>query len=56
MTEAEKLKLEPLTAQQIENWRKAMSVIIGPYALIMPISEIEDFRRNLQEKANAQKP
>ena len=38
-----------LTPEQIKNWRKVLSTTIGPYALIMPDSEIQALRDRHQE-------
>jgi len=37
-----------LTPEQIENWRKVLSVKIGPYALIMPDRDLIVFANNMQ--------
>lgn len=42
----------PLTDEQIENWRRVMVSIIGPYALVMPKAEIQILRDRMQAKAN----
>lgn len=41
---------EKLTPQQIENWRKAMFSVFGPYALIMPEEGIQKLRDKIQER------
>jgi len=33
-----------MTDQQIENWRKILCGMLGPYALIMPQEEVEKIR------------
>jgi len=38
-----------LTEKQIENWRKVIIGMVGPYALIMPKSEIIAFCNKMQE-------
>ena len=40
---------EPLTDQQIENWRKILSFQFGPYALFMPREMVQNFRDRMQE-------
>ncbi len=40
----------PLTEKQIENWRKVLALQIGPYALIMPVAEIEEIKDIYQQK------
>jgi hypothetical protein len=44
-----------LTDEQIENWRKILVGIIGPYALLMPIEKIIAFRDNLQSFVDEKK-
>lgn len=41
-------KKDKLTPKQIENWRKALCVAIGPYALIAPEEQIQNIRDRLQ--------
>ena len=41
---------EPLTDQQIENWRKALMVIIGPYAQWATREEIQAYRDRMQKQ------
>ncbi len=41
---------EPLTDQQIEHWRKALLLIIGPYAMWATREEIQAFRDRMQTK------
>ena len=40
---------EKLTPEQVENWRKAMVGMLGPYALIMPVEQIQAMRDKMQE-------
>lgn len=40
---------EPLTDAQVENYRRLLIGILGPYALIMPREQIEAYRNKLQE-------
>ena len=42
---------EPLTDEQVENWRKVLLGMIGPYALIMPREDIQAFREKTQKAA-----
>lgn len=42
----------PLTPEQIQNWRKAMVGMLGSYALIMPVEQIQQLRDKMQEWAN----
>jgi len=43
---------EPLTEEQIENWRKILCLTLGGYALIMPAEEIEAIRTKMQADVN----
>ena len=40
---------EKLTDVQIDNWRKVLSMSLGPYALIMPKEEVQAIRDKMQE-------
>ena len=40
---------EILTDEQIENWRKVLSMTLGPYALIMPKEDVQKMRDKMQE-------
>jgi hypothetical protein len=40
---------EQLTDEQIENWRKVLCGILGPYALIMTREQIQAFRDKMQK-------
>ena len=44
--------LNKLTETQVENWRNLLLGMIGPYARIMPASEIQSMRDNMQSIAN----
>jgi hypothetical protein len=39
-----------LTPEQIKHWRDVLCVTIGPYALIMPDSEVQRIRDAMQDK------
>ena len=41
-----------LTTEQIENWRNVLLGMIGPYALIMPVEQVQAMRDKFQEQAN----
>lgn len=41
-----------LTPEQMQNWRKLLVGIVGPYALIMPEAQIQEFRGKIQDKAD----
>lgn len=40
-----------LTPQQVENWRRVLHGMIGPYALIMSPEEIEALRDKIEQGA-----
>jgi hypothetical protein len=42
-----------LTSEQIKHWRTVLCSIIGPYALIMPDSDVQRLRDVMQTKADA---
>lgn len=42
-----------LTPEQIANWRKVLSITLGPYALIMSPEQIQAHRDRMQAMANA---
>ena len=42
----------PLTLVQIENFRRVLLSMIGPYALIMPAEDVQLFRDRLQQQIN----
>ena len=39
---------EQLSPEQIKNWRKILSAQLGAYAFVMPESEIQQMRDNMQ--------
>ncbi len=41
-----------LSKEQIENWRRVLLTMIGPYALIAPESQIQWFRDMMQARVN----
>ena len=41
---------EKLTPEQLKNWRKVLTTMVGPYALIMPDEEIEAIRNRIQAR------
>ncbi len=43
---------DKMTEEQIENWRKILLPMFGPYALIMPEEEIILFKNRAQENIN----
>jgi len=49
-----KLLDEPakMTPEQIQNWRKILVGMIGPYAIIMSVEEVHKFRDKFQHMAN----
>lgn len=42
-----------LTPEQVKNWRNMLLGMIGPYALIMPVEDVQRFRDMMQARANA---
>ena len=44
-----------MTPEQIQNWRRVLCTMIGPYALLMPEHEIISMRDILQAKVNNMK-
>lgn len=50
------IKVEPkmdtiktkLTPEQVENWRKVLSLYLGPYAFLIPVEDLEKHRTKLQ--------
>lgn len=47
---------EPLTPEQIENWRKVLLMQVGPYALLMTAEQIQKTRDNLQSQVAPASP
>jgi hypothetical protein len=45
-----------LTPEQVENWRKVLFGIVGTYALIMSVEEIQLFRDKMQQKIDDNPP
>lgn len=43
---------EKLTPKQIENWRKVLAGMIGPYALLMPDEQVQSIRDRMQQNVN----
>ena len=43
---------EPMTAQQIENYRSVLFTMLGPYALLMSAEQIEAHRNMMQQRIN----
>lgn len=46
---------DSLTPSQIENWRKVLLGLVGPYALIMPDEEVEQIRATIQSQLSDEK-
>lgn len=42
-----------MTPEQIENWRRLLSSMIGPYARIMPEEQIEEMKGLFQARIDA---
>jgi hypothetical protein len=47
------MKTTPLTPEQIENWRKALSTQLGPYAFVMPVKEVQAMHDIVQKRLDA---
>ena len=45
-------KNEPLTDEQIKNWRITLSIQYGPYAMVMPREQIQILRDKMQAWAD----
>jgi len=45
-----------LSSEQIENWRRVLSMMVGPYAYIMPEAEIQRHRDSMQKQVNKIRP
>lgn len=45
-----------LTDEQIENWRKTLCGVLGPYALIMTREQIEAYADRMQKLAEQAAP
>lgn len=43
---------DKLTPEQIKNWRSVLYGMFGPYALIMPENQINQFRDKYQKEAD----
>lgn len=41
-----------LTPEQVENWRRVLSGMVGPYAWIMPVDQVQAMRDKFQEQVN----
>jgi len=39
---------DKLSDQQVENWRRSLSLTFGPYAYIMPREQVQAFRDRMQ--------
>jgi hypothetical protein len=39
-----------LTDEQVENWRKVLTSILGPYALIMPRENVQAIRDKMESE------
>jgi len=42
--------MNELSDEQVDNWRKIIALTIGPYALIMPVKQVQLIRDSLQEE------
>lgn len=50
--EEESVMSEILTDEQVENWRRILSGIFGPYAFLMSREQIQAYRDRMQQQAN----
>ena len=41
-----------LSTEQVENWRRVLLMMVGPYALMMSEDEIQKYRDEMQKKVN----
>lgn len=51
MSDNEAIVTQILTPEQVENWRRVLSAMIGPYAWVMPVAEVQKIRDRLQQFA-----
>ena len=47
----EEVDMEPLTDEQVKNWRNMLCQMFGPFAFIMSREAIEEYRARMQERA-----
>jgi len=52
MSHALTCSAEPLTAEQIANWRKVLCGMVGPYALLMSDAKVQQVRDSMQARIN----
>ena len=45
-------ELGGMTPKQIGNWRKVLYMTFGPYALLMPVSQILAYKDKMQNEIN----
>ena len=43
---------QPLNPEQVQNWRKVLCTMLGPYALIMPEGEVSKMRDKFQDQVD----
>jgi hypothetical protein len=46
----EQTSLAPLTAEQVENWRRMLALSFGTYAFLMSVEQIEALRAGSQKR------
>ena len=46
------VEIHKLTPKQIKNWRRILISLIGPYALLLPEFQIQEYRNKLQNRIN----
>lgn len=42
--------MQKLNEEQVKNWRKVLSLQLGPYAFIMPVEQIEKIHARMQQQ------
>lgn len=52
IAEGERMTKVTLTPEQIENWRQVLCILIGPYALIMPVEMVQACKDKLQAQVD----
>lgn len=48
--------MESLTDEQVENWRRVLCAMFGPYALIMPREQVQAIRDRIQAAQHRVQP
>ncbi len=45
--------ITPLTPEQIKHWRDALFAVVGPYAYLATVEEIERYRAQMQRNLSS---